>query len=62
MNPSKLFKDAHKLCKQIRKEGDDYKVTFGACMSFIKKDSFMKPSVNLVLKIVCHKTRLLKRP
>ena len=42
MNLSKLFKDAHKLCKQIRKEGDDYKVTFGACMSFIKKDSFMK--------------------
>lgn len=42
MNLSKLFKDAHKLAKQIRKEGDDYKVTFGACMSFIKKDSFMK--------------------
>ena len=42
MNLSKLFKDAHKLCKQIRKEGDDYKVTFGACMSFIKRESFMK--------------------
>ncbi len=35
MNKSTLFTQAHKLVKSIIKSGDDYKVTFGACVRFV---------------------------
>lgn len=39
MTLSELFKAAHKLAKQIIKAGDNYQVTFGACLKFIKNES-----------------------
>lgn len=39
MTLSELFKAAHKLAKQIIKAGDNYHVTFGACLKFIKNES-----------------------
>lgn len=36
MNLSKLFKMAHKLAKSVIKAGDNYRVTFGACIKAIK--------------------------
>ena len=36
MNNSILFIEAHKLAKQVIKSGDDYRVTFGACLKLIK--------------------------
>lgn len=37
MNLSNLFKAAHKLAKSIIKAGDNYRVTFGACIKAIKE-------------------------
>lgn len=36
MNKSELFKSAHKLVKAVIKSGDNYRVTFGACIKAIK--------------------------
>ena len=35
MDMSKLFKAAHRLAKRTVKTGDNYQVTFGACLKFI---------------------------
>ena len=35
MNMSKLFKAAHRLAKRTVRTGDNYQVTFGACLKFI---------------------------
>ena len=35
MNKSELFKSAHKLAKSVIKSGDNYRVTFGACIKAI---------------------------
>lgn len=32
MNKFNLFKAAHQLAKKIRQPGDDYRITFGACL------------------------------
>ena len=37
MSNSKLFTEAHKLVKQVIQEGDDYRVTFGACLKLLKE-------------------------
>lgn len=41
MNKSELFKAAHKLAKSIIKLGDNYRVTFGACIKAIKEGFVM---------------------
>ena len=40
MNKSKLFKLAHKLTKKVIKAGDNYRVTFGACIKVVKAAYF----------------------
>ena len=35
MDMSKVFKAAHRLAKRTVKTGDNYQVTFGACLKFI---------------------------
>lgn len=40
MNASKLFKLTHKLTKKVIKNGDNYRVTFGACLKVVKKAYF----------------------
>ena len=37
MNKSELFKSAHKLAKSVIKAGDNYRVTFGACIKAVKE-------------------------
>ena len=37
MTNSQLFTEAHKLVKQVIKAGDDYRVTFGACLKLLKE-------------------------
>ena len=46
MNKSQLFKQAHKLAKKIIQAGDNYRVTFGACLKMIAS-MFKAPSVLL---------------
>ena len=46
MNKSTLFKTAHKLAKKIIQAGDNYRVTFGACLKMIAS-MFKCPSVLL---------------
>lgn len=35
-NNRELFTKAHAMTKQIRKAGDDYRVTFGACLRYVR--------------------------
>lgn len=37
MNAKQLFIKAHAMTKQIRKAGDNYRATFGLCLSYIRK-------------------------
>ena len=37
MTSSQLFTEAHKLVKQVIQKGDDYRVTFGACLKLLKE-------------------------
>ena len=37
MTNSQLFTEAHKLVKQVIQKGDDYRVTFGACLKLLKE-------------------------
>ena len=37
MNKSELFKAAHKLAKSVIKAGDNYRVTFGACIKTVRE-------------------------
>ena len=46
MNNSTMFKLAHKMTKQVIKSGDNYQVTFGACLKLIKADQ-AKNAANL---------------
>ena len=39
MTNSQLFKQAHNLVKAIIQKGDCYRVTFGACLKFLKEKS-----------------------
>ena len=55
MNKSELFKKAHKLTKQVIRQGDSYNVTFGLCLKQVienekkqKIDTFFFVSINLV--------------
>ena len=43
MNKSKLFKKAHNLTKKVIQTGDNYRVTFGACLKMIA-EMFKVPS------------------
>lgn len=36
MNNSSLFKQAHAMAKATHKQGENYQVTFGACLKLIK--------------------------
>ena len=47
MNKSKLFKLAHKLTKKVIKAGDNYRVTFGACIKVVKAAYFGSIEANL---------------
>lgn len=47
MNTSKLFKLAHKLTKKVIKSGDNYRVTFGACIKVVKAAYFGSIEANL---------------
>ena len=46
MTKSELFKAAHKLAKKVIKAGDNYRVTFGACLKMIAS-MFKVPSILL---------------
>ena len=46
MNKSNLFKQAHKLAKKVIKAGDNYRVTFSACLKMIAS-MFKVPSILL---------------
>lgn len=39
MTNTQLFKQAHAMTKQVIKEGDCYRTTFGACLKAIKADA-----------------------
>ena len=39
MTNSQLFKQAHAMTKQVIKAGDNYQVTFGACLKAIKAEA-----------------------
>lgn len=41
MSKSSLFSQAHALCKSVIQAGDDYRITFGACLKLIIKESKM---------------------
>ena len=41
MNNSTTFKLAHAMTKQVIKAGDNYQVTFGACLKLIKADQLV---------------------
>lgn len=47
MNLSKLFKMAHKLAKKVIKAGDNYRVTFGACVKAVKEAYFGKTTATI---------------
>ena len=47
MNNSKLFTLAHKLTKKVIKAGDNYRVTFGACIKVVKAAYFGSIEANL---------------
>lgn len=42
MNNSKLFKQAHAMTRETLRAGDDYRVTFGACLKAIKASEAKK--------------------
>lgn len=46
MNNSTLFKQAHAMTKQVIKQGDDYKTTFGLCLKAIKEKQSSQQLVN----------------
>lgn len=48
MNKSNLFKSAHKLTKSVIKSGDNYRVTFGACVKAIL-DGFTSAAKNFTI-------------
>jgi hypothetical protein len=37
MNASQLFKAAHEMTRKVRRLGDDYRVTFAACLRALRK-------------------------
>lgn len=43
MTNSELFKRAHALTKKILRTGDNYRVTFGACLSFLRSTPRIEP-------------------
>ena len=50
MNKSELFKSAHKLAKSVIKSGDNYRVTFGACIKAIL-DGFVAQAEKITLTL-----------
>ena len=42
MTNSQLFKQAHAMTKQVIQKGDNYQVTFGACLKAIKAEQTVK--------------------
>lgn len=58
MNKSNLFKAAHKLAKQVIKAGDNYRVTFGACIKAIKKGFVMVSKIKQVVEFAIKKGAL----
>lgn len=57
MNASQLFKAAHALTKKIRRAGDDYRITFGACLRHIMQ--FGVPAMSDTLIALQKKIALL---
>ena len=56
MNNSTLFKQAHAMTKQVIKQGDCYKTTFGLCLKAIKaqqtSQQLVKNNVVMLFAIV----------
>lgn len=46
MNKSELFKSAHKLTKEVIQSGDNYRVTFGACLKVVIADAKAPKSIS----------------
>lgn len=46
MNNSTLFKQAHAMTKQVIKQGDNYKTTFGLCLKAVKAQQASQQLVN----------------
>lgn len=47
-----LFKQAHAMTKQVIKNGDDYRVTFGACIKAIKQDNAKQANKKIVKQAI----------
>lgn len=47
-----LFKQAHAMTKQVIKNGDNYQVTFGACLKAIKQDNTKQAGKKLVKQAI----------
>lgn len=50
MNKSELFKAAHKLAKSVIKAGDNYRVTFGACIKAVLSNT-VKSIADQILEV-----------
>ena len=53
MNKSELFKAAHKLAKSVIKAGDNYRVTFGACIKAVLNGFTKKSIADQLLEMGC---------
>ena len=47
-----LFKQAHAMTKQVIKNGDNYQVTFGACLKAIKQDNAKQADKKIVKQAI----------
>lgn len=52
MNNSQLFKAAHTMTKQVIKQGDNYRVTFGLCLKAIKAEQAAAQAVSIYLTAI----------
>ena len=51
MNNSQLFKLAHTMTKQVIKTGDNYQVTFGACIKLLRSvNNSRKGATNILME------------
>ena len=51
MTNSQLFKQAHAMTKQVIKSGDNYRVTFGACIKLLRSvNNSRKGATNILME------------
>lgn len=58
-NNRELFTKAHAMTKQIRKAGDDYRVTFGACLRYVRNNwskAMTFEGEKLIETVILHKS------